>query len=216
MKRVFFGACIIAVTGLSFAAYYSYGSIEHKAKTTPEQSMEKANNIYSQKENNDSFPDFRTYTNEKYGFSFRYPTSWIKSDKEAEVKNLSGALTSIEIYFTDTIQKVTLLSSYHLAPAGAELFKYQTSQFETKQGWYANNGASKIIVAGKTAIVAQDTISKNGKGYSINPALKSIIVDFLDDAHTGEFELQFKCPLVIAEKEKVKFNHLLSTFRFKN
>ncbi len=154
------------------------------------------------------------YTNAKYGFTFQYPDSWIKTDKEAEILSVSGAIATVEIYFTDSTEHTVVLVAYHLAPNGADLFKYNLVQYQSKKGWYRNNAGSKTSIAGVVAIQATDTLSRDGKGERIKPPLKSVIVDFLDKEQAGTFELQFKTPLTTAQKEESRFKHLLSTFSF--
>lgn len=158
--------------------------------------------------------NWKTYSNSKFGFTFQYPDSWIKPYKEVEIQNISGAISTVEIYFIDSTERTVLLITYHLAPNGADLFKYNLSQYQSKKGYYSNHAGSKISFAGIEAIQATDTLWKDGKGELIQPPLKSVIVDFLDKEQTGTFELQFKTPLKTALKEDSRFTYLLSTFSF--
>jgi hypothetical protein len=215
MKRIFLAASIIAIGGFAFAAYHCWGFVIPVTKPIGGKVEGKSKRIVGQIESRDSIPsNYRTYTNDKYGFSFQYPDSWIIADKEAEIPSLSGAIAAVEIYFTDSTEHTVLLVAYHLAPNGSNLFKYNLAQYQSKKGWYKNNAGSKTSFAGVVAIQATDTLSRNGKGERIKPALKSVIVDFLDKEQTGTFELQFKTPLPIAQREESKFKHLLSTFSF--
>lgn len=156
---------------------------------------------------------WKTYTNNQLGFTFQYPDSWIKEVKDAEVTSLKGMVTEIDLNFTDTLSHTTLFIAYHLAPNGAELYKYAVSQFESSQGWYAKGG-KQIIVAGNKAIQADMTSTFDGRGNKLNPPLRSIIVDFPDMKQTGEIELQFKTPLSNEDNQVAMFNKLLSGFKF--
>ncbi|MCB0432004.1 MAG: hypothetical protein KDD18_02845 [Mangrovimonas sp.] len=159
---------------------------------------------------------WKVYTNAEYGFSFKYPKTWIKADKETKTINLSGKVIAIEINFKDQTDQTTLSVSYHLAPRGIELYKYSLSQFQSSQGWYSNGGR-QIKVAGKDALEANFISSKNGKDYALNPSHRVIIVDFLDSTQTGGIELQFRT--LVNDNEKIeidKFNKTLTTFQLNN
>lgn len=152
--------------------------------------------------------NWKTYTNNKLGFTFQHPSAWINKGKDIEVVNLSGTIKAIEINFTDTIFKTTLLVTYHLAPYGAELYRYAVSQYDSTRC------GKQIEVAGNNAIETITTISIDGKGHTLNPPLRLIVIYFLDKKQTGEIELQFKTPLSNHDIEVSKFKQLLSTFKF--
>ena len=151
-----------------------------------------------------------TYTNNRLGFTFQYPSTWFKNGKDAEVVNLSGTVTAVEINFTDTVSKTTFLIAYHLAPKGAELYQYAVSQYDSSRG------DKQIEVAGNKAIESYTTIHIDGRGNTLNPSLRLIVVYFLDKKQTGEIELQFKTPVTNENSEVAKFNQLLSSFKFIN
>lgn len=154
----------------------------------------------------------KIYSNAKFGFSFSYPANWIQNGKEEEAFNLSGTLTTLIINFSDDISSTTFSVEYHLPPKGGELYRYAVSQFKAKDGWYAKD-AKQIEVDGNKALKAIMCIENNGKGNALNTPLQLIVVDFLDKAQTGEFQLQFKTP-VTNTTEVAKFNQLLEGFKF--
>ncbi|MCX6199293.1 MAG: PsbP-related protein [Bacteroidetes bacterium] len=154
----------------------------------------------------------KTYSNTNLGFSFHYPAEWSKEVKDAEVVNLSGAVTSVEINFNDTKSQTTLALACRFTK-GSELYQYAVSQFKSKQGWYAKD-AKQIEVAGKKAIEANLLSSTDGKGNQLNTPMKLIVVDLLDKKQTGEIQLQFKTPVANTEKGIAEFNRLLSSFKF--
>ena len=156
---------------------------------------------------------WKTYTNEKLGFSFEYPETWLKEDKETEVINLSGAVTEIDLNFVEPVSETSLLVACHLAPKGMALYQYAEEQFRAKKGWYAKD-AKEINVGGKKAIQAFTSLQTNGKGGALNQSLRLIIVDMVDKQQTGEIQLQFKTALANEEAEVAMFNQLLSGFKF--
>lgn len=157
-------------------------------------------------------PAQKTYSNSKLGFSFQYPSNWIENGNEEMAFNLSGQVTTVMINFHDVASSTTFSVEYHLAPKGAELYRYALSQFVAKQGWYAKD-AKQIEVAGNKAVEAFMRIENNGKGNALNTPLQLIAVDFLDKAQTGEIQLQFKTS-VTNTTEVAKFNQLVEGFKF--
>lgn len=156
---------------------------------------------------------WKKYTNQKLGFTFEYPETWVKEEKETKVINLSGAVTEIDLNFSDTVSETSLLVACHLAPKGRILYEYAEEQFQAKKGWYAKD-AKEINVGGKKAIQASTTLQTNGKGGALNRPLILIVVDMPDKKQTGEIQLQFKTALADEETEVAKFNQLLSGFKF--
>jgi len=159
--------------------------------------------------------NIKTYTNEQLGITFQYPSNWITKDKENEILDLSGTIATIEINFMDTLLKTNLLVIYHLAPNGIKQYNFAVSQFNSSQGWYVKDGR-QMEIDGINAIVATMTSDLDGKGYKLNPPIKTMIVDMLDKKQKGEFELQFKTPVPNENIEVPKFKQLLSTFKFIN
>lgn len=157
-------------------------------------------------------PQEKTYTNHKLGFSFPYPANWFQNGKEEEAVNLSGAPTVVTVNFSDSLSPTTLSVEYHLAPKGAELYRYAVSQLAAMQGWYATGG-KQTEVAGHKAIEANTILDKDGRGKPLNPPVRLIVVDFLDKQQTGGIEIQFRTP-VPEEAEVAKFRQLLSAFKF--
>lgn len=70
-----------------------------------------------------------------------------------------------------------------------------------------------ITVSGVDAVRANSIMTVDGRGNPINPPLKFTLVDFMDKSD-GEFEIQFKVLSTNYDKEIIKFNKLLSTFKF--
>jgi len=164
----------------------------------------------------DTIPsNWKTYSNNMLPFTFQYPSNWTKNGKEANVIDLTGTLNEIDINFADTISQTYLSIEYHFAPKGAELYQYALSQYNSSQGLYANGG-KLIEVAGNKAIEAFIALSKDGKGHALNPPSRLIIIVFPDKQQTGEIKLQFETPLLDDDIEVVKFNRLLTTFKFTN
>lgn len=205
---------IVAIGVLSFKAYQYPGCkrvpLPHQQGLVEENEL---NTIAPLDHLDNEQNKTRTFSSAKVGCTFQYPSSWMINGEEAEVIDRSGALIAVVISFIDTANQSTLSLEYHMAPQGKELYKYAHSQFDASQGWYAKGG-SIIEVAGNEAVKASASIEKDGKGNTLNPPLRIVMVDFLDQAKSGAFQLQFKTPSPNEQVEIVKFEHLLSSFQF--
>lgn len=158
--------------------------------------------------------NWKTYSNDQIGITFSYPNTWSKNGTEINATDLSGTVKAIEINFTDTIHNTNFSLKFY--PNGSAIYKYALSQFNTSHGWYEKDG-KKVIIDGSQGIQAFTTISRGAKGNVLNPPNRIIIVDFLDKNQIGAIQLQFNTPLNINEEsEVIKFNQLLSSFRFIN
>lgn len=155
---------------------------------------------------------WKTYSNNKLGFTFQYPSSWVKEGKDIKVTDLSGNVTIIELYFEDTILKTNLLIKYHFPPNAEAIYRYVCSQYKTSKGWYSN-GRNQIKVDGIDAFEAVTNLNKDGKGHIINPPIRLIVIDFFEIKRKVEIELQFKTQLVDDNIEINKLKQLLSTFK---
>jgi hypothetical protein len=163
--------------------------------------------------NNDIPVSWKTYSNTRLGFTFRYPATWYQNGKDADVINLSGVKTEVDISFTDSASKSSLFIAYHLAPEGAKFYNDISNQYHASQGRFAS-GSAQIQIAGKNAFQSATVVNRDGKGHELNPSLKLVIVDLPDYAQTGAVELQFKTPATNAETELNLFHQLLSGFKF--
>lgn len=157
---------------------------------------------------------WKTYTNQKVGITFQYPSTWIKNGKDVEAINISGITTAINMNFIDSVSKTSLLIEYYLPPNGCELYKYSVSQYNSQKS-SDKSKKNQITVSGNQAIETNNTLSVDGRGRILNPALRIIVIDFLDKNQTGGIEMQFKTPLP-DDIEVAKFKQLLSTFKFTN
>lgn len=217
-KKILFAVLMLAVIGASAYFIWQDKLKPKEAITSPEPTIDSLQStvvdttVLAAQRKNISPLNYKTYSNTKLGFSFQYPAEWNKEAKDAEVVNLSGAVSSVEINFTDVNSQTTLVIACRLTK-GSELYQYAVSQFKAKQGWYAKD-AKQIEVAGKQAIEANMLSSTDGKGNQLNTPMKLVVVDLLDKKQTGEIQLQFKTPVGNEEKEVAKFNQLLSSFKF--
>lgn len=157
--------------------------------------------------------NWKTYANEKMGITFQYPDTWTIYGKESNIINRNGGIMAISVSFTDTTTQSIFFIEYHVAPYGAELFKYSKAQFDSTQGAYLAD-AKQIKVAGNNALEAFTTKSKDIKGNIYNPPLRIISIVFLDKQQTGDFELHFSTPFPNKDIEVAKFKQLLSTLKF--
>jgi len=164
-------------------------------------------------QNNTALSSWKTYTNDKYGFSFQYPSEWTKYGKEANVIDKTGSIVAIRVDFIRRSTRTTILIEYHLAPHGDRLYQYAVSQYNSSKGWY-EKGGKEIQVAGSKAVEAFTTINIDGRGNAINPPIRIILVNFLDKQKTGSIDLKFTTPLPHDDIEVAKFTKLLSTFKF--
>lgn len=181
-------------------------------------SAKSGKSIYASSDLNIDTPGSRTwktYSNDKYGFSFQYPTVWVKRGNDVPIGDRSGNTAGISINFIDTISNSTLSVDYHAFPYGLDFYNYVLSQFNSSLGWYATE-RKQIKVGESEAIQAITEITVNGKGNPINPPLRIIVIDFLDKRNNGEIELQFRSTLPTAVVEVDRLKKLLSTFRFIN
>jgi len=157
----------------------------------------------------------KSYVNERYGFSFQYPANWQKENKDVEAIDRKGAVTSVEINFMDSTTKTSLSVAYHLAPRGAELYKFQLADYKAAKGFYTKS-RKQVTVAGVQGIQGVSSITKDGKGNKQNPIVRLIVVDFLDKNKTGEFQLQFKTPITCETAESARLKKLLASFKITN
>lgn len=160
--------------------------------------------------NSSTSSDVKTYTNSEYGFSFQYPVSWDQDGDPAKVIDLQGNVTNLEINFKDTKSNSNLLVAYHLPPKGNQIYQYALSNYDASQGNY-QTGKKKISVAGVTALQADITLNRDGRGNTISP-IRHIIVDFLDKDQTGSFDLQFSTGAP-GDSHVATFNQILSSFK---
>ena len=156
--------------------------------------------------------DWKTYSNEQYGFSFRYPPEFSQQGKVSEVADLGGTLKAIEINFFDKRSNSELLVTYHFAPAGSGLFQYALNEYGSNKTAY-ENGSGELKIDGNNAIETITRIAVNGKGNPIDPPLRLVVVDVEDNEKTGEIQIQFRTPLPGANKRSANFQTLLSTFK---
>lgn len=160
----------------------------------------------------DSIPEnWKTYSNEKLGISFRYPNTWAQPGKEAEIINLSGAVIKTGIYFTDSVSKTRVSIEYSLDSNAVKIYQYASSQYMISQKSSINK---KIFIAGNEAIKISKELKRDGKGKELNPPLRIIVVDFLDKMKKGEIQIQFQTPLSQNHAEENNFKQFLSSFKF--
>ena len=162
--------------------------------------------------NNAIQTEWKIYSDTILGIGFQYPNTWSKNDQNVNVSDEFGNLILIELNFIDTLTGSTFLLSYHLAPKGAEFYKYNVSQFNSSKGWYEKN-KKVTTIDGLQAYESIVILNIDGRGHTLNPIIKLILIDFLDKQQTGSFQMQFKTPLP-DDVEISKFNYLLSTFKF--
>lgn len=149
--------------------------------------------------------NFKTYSNIKYGFSFKFPSEWQKVGTDREVINRTGVVSVVEIDFKDTLSQTALVVNYHFAPAGTQIYQYAAS----------SKGNKQIDVAGIKAIELTSIIKTDGRGDSLSIPLKVVVVHILDKETKNEIELQFTTPVSTEKIELPKFKSLLTTFKFK-
>jgi len=162
----------------------------------------------------DSVPlDSKKYTSENIGVSFQYPASWSINDENVNAIDLSGAVISKQSDFIDTATNSSFSIIYHVSPWGMKLYQYALSKYNASKGTFESD-RNQIEVAGYKALEGFTLTTTDGKGHTINPPLRSILIYFLDSKQ-GEFELQFTTPVDNYEKEITKFNYVLSTLKTK-
>jgi len=159
-----------------------------------------------------STTNWKTYTNNNYDFSFSYPSEWVKIGEERQSVDIEGVVSNIEIQFKDSSTGSDLLVTYHIS-SGLSLYNYALEQFNSSSGWYKKD-AEMITISGVDAVKASSLMTVTGRGTPINPPSKLTLVDFMDDNNIGGFNIQFKVPLTNYDKEIIKFNKLLTTFKF--
>ncbi len=159
--------------------------------------------------------NWKTYYNEKYGFSFQYPDTWTKNGEESNAINLKGEIMSTSINFIDTVTQSVFSLEYSLPPNGYEVYKIEEEQYNTYKSSEELN-IKKNIIAGNIAIESFATMSKDIKGNIYDPALKLIHTVFLDKQKTGAFNLNFRTPEPNSESEITEFKQIMSSFIFTN
>lgn len=154
-----------------------------------------------------------TYTNAKLGLSFSHPATWTPYGSESNSVDRKGNLLSVIINFTDTVSDAHFSLEYHVAPYGAQLYRFAKDEFNASKGKYAT-GRKQMNVAGRQALTGTTVMTKDIKGNTIYPALKIMVVDLPDKQGSGEIQLQFKTPLATSDAELAKFGQVLSSFTF--
>lgn len=207
-KRVYLKLVLFVVISIGFIVLFTYKRFSNMQINYNNETiiLDSTQSIYF---------NWKDYTNNKLGFAFQYPPTLMKIGNDVEVVDLLGNITAVEINLIDTISKATLLIGCHFAPNGIELYNYVVSKFETSNDLYGKD-SRKIKVAGNDAFEVSTILNTNGKGNLINPPLRLIVVDFLDNSKTIEIQLQFKTPLTNEIIEVEKFRQLLSSFKFIN
>lgn len=164
----------------------------------------------------DSIPEnWKTYSDDKMGISFQHPGSWVKQGKDAEIMNLSGTIIKKGIYFSDSSNQTRVSIEYSLDSNAVKIYEYAESQFISSQKSALNN-SRKFLVDGSEAIEISKEFKVNGKGKTLSPPMRILIVDFMDKNKKGEIQIQFQTPLSNEQEEENNFKKLLSSFKFIN
>ncbi|HRK80596.1 MAG TPA: hypothetical protein PLZ12_04085 [Saprospiraceae bacterium] len=207
MKKIIFIAGIMATIVLFYATCYSWGSCMDIQDKTNEQV---GKNIREQKESKDSIPaNWEKYTSDNIGITFFFPNTWTKYGTESNAINRNGEVMSIMSSMVDTINNSIFSLEYHFPPYGSELYKNAQSQFDT-----SHLTKQIITVAGNKALKTFMVKYSDIKGNVYNPPLCVIQIVFLDKQVGGEYFLRFETPMTNEEVEIVKFNQVISTFKF--
>lgn len=159
--------------------------------------------------------EWKTYTNDKYGFSFQYPATWILNGREYHPVGANGQIMSVMFMLVDTVTTSNFYLNYHLEPYGKQFFEYLLTDYNASANMYAK-GKYKTTIAGSDAIVAVDSfyVERSSEKDIIHIPVHFSVFDFLDKKGTGAVELQFKIPVSVYDKEIVKYNKILSSFAF--
>ena len=158
---------------------------------------------------NDSITsNWKNYSNNILGVSFRYPSTWTQYGKQSTSTNRQGEIMSIMISKIDTITHSIFSIEYHLPPYGAELYQIALAQFDT-----SSLSNQIIMVLGNKALETSIVKSSDVKGSVYNPPLREIYIKFLDKKG-GEYFVRFETPLLTESSEVAKLNQVISSFQF--
>jgi hypothetical protein len=218
MKTMFYSVVAICLLGaFSIAAVHCENSASPKTEQAASKKFKAEKKINNSKAlDKDSIPsDWKTYANKELGIRFQVPPTWIKYGKESNAVNRDGAVMVRMVNFIDTVSKSVFYLEYHVAPYGAELYKYDKAQIDSLKG-ATKKEAKQISIAGNKVTETFSTMSSDIKGNIYNPPLKFVNIFFLDKRQTGEFNLHFRTFLPISETEISRFNRVLSTIKFIN
>lgn len=165
----------------------------------------------------DEMADWKTYTNEAYSFSFKYPTDW-KLEEPSQAEMVNGVVVSLRSPATEELlqeEKIDLGYSYDLVVSFWSNIKNESARGGSWEGqrnytdladYFTDKNAVKhktgeITVNGQTAY----EVSIGGAGLNYGVMIE----------HNGIYQLSFETTW-----DKSKFSsigsQILSTFQFTN
>jgi len=139
----------------------------------------------------DETANWKTYTNDKYGFSFKYPNTWtITNDKPGQTG------------FVD--QNLTIKGD------GSEEF-----QLWINPDGFGLEGASDIYTAkiqnGKFIVTSKEKREPNSDFPELTP---QVAIGTVDDQTNNSYTLAYSFAMPDRTAELAKFDQILSTFKF--
>jgi hypothetical protein len=169
---------------------------------TPEAMME------NELEQEDPTADWETYTNNEYGFSFKYPPNWMQENLE-----VAGAITAVA-GFTPTsasnnsINYPSVRMIYYQNPKAATVPNFQielSSQYESTPPTIYTTDSKEIDIGNKVGY------------YTENANCEPLLCDKFAFSHQNKvFVFYILYESQIDEQLRSLFAQILSTFEFTN
>ena len=138
-------------------------------------SNENTNEVVNENTNSDQgsevdTSDWLTYTNDEYGFSFKYPKDWQISKDIFEEYKKSFDNPKYQVNEKD----VTFLTSLTADEISSEIYQYQNQTDEMGQGVIESIGKGKLISIAVSEKEVSDLISQDGFTFTIG---SNIVLD---------------------------------------
>lgn len=160
---------------------------------------------------NHAYLNWKTYSNENLNLQFKYPPTYKKEDKDIDVTDRNGIITSTVITFLDTLSKSSFVLEYHFAPNGKVIYDFALKNLNLDK----NKEFYKTIkIDGNDAVQLTKTIRVNGKGKELTSPLCAIVIDFMDKVKSDCIEFQFQTEAKNSKIEISNFSKLIESFKF--
>lgn len=155
-------------------------------------------------------PETRTYTDWQHGYQIAYPAGWVADTVQAI--NTAGVLTSYEVTIRDTGSAPSIRIVCYPSGTGQQIFTAAQAQYEAHEGWYAS-GARQIELDGQPALLAEMTLTTDGRGHALQAPMHRVIADVMLPDGKEEIQIQLSLTGNTGAADNI-LNGLLSSFRF--
>ena len=205
-KLIILIAIILILIGIAGAAAYFMMNPKTAVAPTPSPTPEAM--MENELEQEDPNANWQTYTNNEYGFSFKYPPNWMQENLE-----VAGAITAVA-GFTPTsasnnsINYPSVRMIYYQNPKAATVPNFQielSSQYESTPPTIYTTDSKEIDIGNKVGY------------YTENANCEPLLCDKFAFSHQNKvFVFYILYESQIDEQLRSLFAQILSTFEFTN